>query len=218
MKKLSNHSAYEMKTIFTNGFLFTNPVLIGAMGICPVVAAGYTLQNGVCLAIMAIIILVPTCVISSLLFAKMPQYLRVPAIVLLSALLYVAAAEVVGLFFTGMPGKLGIYAPLLAVGSILITRADGFAVRHIVPAALVNAVANGLGFALVLCVGSAVRELIAYGTLWGRPVFEDYQQITGAAMPFFGFIVLGFLAAMGKSIRHGHEQRLAARGKGEKPA
>ena len=48
-----------LKEVFTNGLLYKNPALIGAIGLCPVVAAGITLKNGVALSLLLGAMLLP---------------------------------------------------------------------------------------------------------------------------------------------------------------
>ena len=55
-----------LKEVFTNGLLYKNPALIGAIGLCPVVAAGITLKNGVALSLLLGAMLLPTCLLFSL--------------------------------------------------------------------------------------------------------------------------------------------------------
>ena len=50
----------ETRTVFTNGLFFKNPVLIGALGLYPVVAAGYNLRMAVELSILLFLITLPT--------------------------------------------------------------------------------------------------------------------------------------------------------------
>lgn len=203
----------NLKQIFYNGVLYNNPVLIGALGMCPVIAAGFTLKNGVALSIILAILIIPTCVISSLLFSRMEHWLRVPLIVLISSLFYVGACFLIRVIFSNMPAQLGLYAPILVVNSILVARADWFAPRHVLSAAFVNAASCALGFAFVICLASAIREIFAFGTIWGRALVGSYQQIPAVAMPFFGFLVLGYLGAAFQGAKKRREKRL---GKDEK--
>ena len=50
------------------------------------------------------------------------------------------------------------------------------------------------GFALAALIISAIREVLAYGTLWGLALPEPLR-ISGAQMPFFGFIMFGVFSA-----------------------
>ena len=46
----------ETRTVFTNGLFFKNPVLIGALGLYPVVAAGFAIGTGVAFFLAALVL------------------------------------------------------------------------------------------------------------------------------------------------------------------
>ena len=207
MKKERDQLGKHWKTLLLYGVLYNNPVLIGALGMCPVIAAGYTLKNGVTLSLILAVLMIPTCVVSSLLFRRVARWIRIPLIVLLSSVLYGGAYWAVRYFLPGMPDALGLYGPLMIVNSVIISRADDFSTKHCVSFAAVNAVACSAGFALVICIASAVREIFAYGTIGGYVLLESYHEIPAVAMPFFGFIVLGYLGALFKGFRNKKQER-----------
>ncbi len=190
----------------TNGF-YAAPILSGAMGISVPVIAATTLRNGVIISLIFALMLIPVCVISSLCFAYLPKYLRIVAIVLVASIIFTGASELVQTFFGRASSLYQIYAPLLIVSSLLVSRADQFAVRQKVGVAAADSVACAIGFALVSCAVGAVRELLGSGTIYGARVFEVFGQNRIAQMPFFGFLVLGFLAAAAKGLRLHREKK-----------
>ena len=83
----------ETRTIFTNGLFFKNPVLIGALGLYPVVAAGYNLRAAVQLSLLLFLITLPTALICCFLGGLVPNWLRPGAVLVISAcLLYTSDA------------------------------------------------------------------------------------------------------------------------------
>ena len=188
------------KTLRPNA-LYAGPVLLGAFGICTIVAAATTLQNAVILSILTGVLQITVCVLSSALFARMPRHLRMACIALCAAAVYTGAAFVVQMAFGYTPFLYEVYAPLLAVSSLLFVRADGFAAHNRVGVAAADAITCALGYALVCCTVGAVRELLSSGTLYGQTVIAGTIPNRMAAAPFFGFITLGFLAAVIKALR-----------------
>lgn len=190
----------------TNG-LYAAPVLSGAMGICVPVAAATTLRSGIILSLIFAMLLVPVCVLSSLCFVYLPKHLRIAAVVLVSSVVFAGASGVVQIFFGRAAQLYQIYAPLLIVSSLLLSRADQFAVRQNAGIAAADSAACAIGFALVSCTMGAVRELFGSGTLYGTVVLPAIVPNRMASAPFFGFIVLGFLAAAVKSFRLRAEEK-----------
>ena len=71
--------------------------------------------------------------------------------------------------------------------------------RHPLLAAT-DAVGTSLGFGLVICVISVLREMAAMGTVWGKSLGYT-ARFPEAAYPFAAIILLGFMAALLRQIR-----------------
>ncbi len=61
--------------------------------------------------------------------------------------------------------SLGIFLPLIVTNCVILARAESFASRQPVTAALIDGLAHGLGFAAVLILLGSIRELLGNGTL-----------------------------------------------------
>ena len=203
--------AQELREIFLNGLLYKNPVLVGAIGLCPVVAAGTTLKNGLCLSIILFVLMIPTCLLFSLMGDKLPAFLRPPAVLLLSGVLYIPASMLCEAWLPGTTALLGIYAPLMIANAIISSRAIGFSVKHIYYASLIDSLSCALGFALVIIAASCIRELAIYGTVWNTPpVSASGTDVTKYV--FVGFIVLGFFSAIAQGARNHRDNRRQKKG------
>lgn len=207
MKKQNQSVLSEACTIFANGVLFRNPVLIGALGLYPVVAAGYSLRNGAALSVMMLVIMLPVCLISGLVGQKIPNWVRPGAVLLLSALFYLPAQMLAEEMIPGVTAQLGMCGGLMVANSIIISRANDYAPDHITFAVVADSFGCTLGFAVVICAVSAVRELLSTGTLWGKNVSIASTAQTIITKPFFAFLLLGFFAALIQWINGKHDKR-----------
>ena len=59
--------------------------------------------------------------------------------------------------------------------------------------ALLDGIALSAGFGIVSIILGAGREFFGYGTLWGIKISEN--SFPAIRLPFWGFILLGFMAA-----------------------
>jgi electron transport complex protein RnfE len=105
----------------------------------------------------------------------------------------------------------------------IIGRAESFASRHSVDRALLDGLAMGVGFTLVLVTLGGLRELIGQGTLlsqahlmfgeFGRQlgvtVIDNYRGFLLAILPPGAFLGLGFLIA-GANIINARREKQAA--------
>lgn len=187
---------HEAFTIFLNGICFKNPVLIGALGIYPVAAAGYSLRNGAALSLMMLIMMVPVCMLSGLAGEAVPNWVRPAAVVTLTAALYLPAQLLVEVLMPGTISALGVCGMLMVANSIILSRANDYAPDHINLAVFADSFGCTIGFSVVVCLISALRELLSKGTLWGKTITSPNALQNVITAPFFAFILLGFLAAL----------------------
>ena len=95
---------------------------------------------------------------------------------------------------TDLYAQLHLYIPLMAV-NMLYTRSVGFSSIVNPVATVVDALGSTVGFGLVICAISALREMAVQGTLWGVSMGWDTTLSTTSA-PFAAFLLLGFMAAL----------------------
>lgn len=94
---------------------------------------------------------------------------------------------------------MGLYIPLAAVNSMML-ETSVFSPRDNVKNAFCSSFLMCMGFALVACSIGAVREILGSQTIWDIP-FKIYPvRMVGVRLPFFGFIMIGFLTAVCRSI------------------
>lgn len=203
--------ARSMGTIFRNGVLFRNPVVVGALGLYPVVAAGFGLKNAVALSILFLLTAIPSQLLMCFLGLLLPEWVR-PAIALAATgIFYVPAALLLQQMMPGYPDALGMAAPLMACNSVLYARAAEYAPEHVFPAVLADSFGCSLGFTAVVCLIAAVRELWMTGGVWGRGLAGNGVG-EGFNFPFAGFLLAGFLAAVVKQIDLRREKKAVKEG------
>ena len=181
--------------LFVENAVTNNIVLIQALGLAPIIAAGTTLQNGVALTVCTAAVLIPLSFFIATVGNLLPKWLRPAAYVLLASLVLVGAAYVMDTYVsTELFATLHLFIPLLAV-NMLYTRTVGFSSLVNPVATVVDALGSTVGFGVVICLISALREAAAFGTIWNIPVGTESITINAAAKPFVTFILLGFMAA-----------------------
>ena len=180
--------------LFVENAVTNNIVLIQALGLCPVIAVSTTLQNGVVMAACTAAVMIPLSLIMAFLGGSMPKWLRPAVYVTLAALLLVGCSFILERYISAeLYAKLHHFIPLIAV-NMLYARTVGFSsIVHPV-ATIMDAVGSTVGFGLVICIVSALREMLAFGTLWNVPM-DTAIVLPQTTAPFTAFILLAFLAA-----------------------
>ncbi|MCX4192782.1 electron transport complex subunit E [Methylophaga sp. OBS1] len=202
------------KQIIVDGLWKNNPGLVQLLGLCPLLAVTNTVINGLGLGLATILTLVASNGIISLLRNQIPDEARLPVFVMIIASIVTIIELSMNAWFHELYLILGIFIPLIVTNCAIIGRAEAFAARNSVGPALLDGLMMGLGFAAVLIVLGAMRELLGQGTLFSQAylmfgegsrgltitVIEDYRGFLMALLPPGAFIGLGLIVALKNSI------------------
>ncbi len=151
----------KYKQILTDGLWRHNPGLIQFLGICPLLAVSNTLKNGLGLGVATLLVLVGSNLLVAILKPFIAPVIRLPLFVLIIATLVTLTELVFEAWFFDLWLSLGIFLPLIVTNCVILARAESFASRQPVTAALVDGFAHGTGFAIVLVLLGGLREWLA---------------------------------------------------------
>lgn len=196
--------------IWRNGLWDNNPGLVQLLGLCPLLAVSNTAVNGLGLGLATLLVLVVSNGLVSLLRSTWRPEIRIPAFVLIIASTVTAIDLAMQAWLHELSRTLGIFVPLIVTNCTILARAEAFASKQPVAASLVDALAQGTGFAAVLVVLGAGREIIGQGTLlagsemlfgqaaagWTIPMLPFDSGLLLAVLPPGAFIGLGLLVAL----------------------
>ncbi len=165
---------------FLRGLWQTNPGLVQLLGLCPLLAVTTTVVNGLGLGLATVLVLCASNALVAATRGWIHRDLRLPVYVLLIAGFVSAVDLIARAWFFELHGSLGIFIPLIVTNCVILGRAEAFASRQSAGAALADGLGHGLGFAAVLVMLGALREVIAQGTLFAGAgmLFGDF----GAAL------------------------------------
>ena len=171
-----------------------NPVLVLGLVIGQLAAGDISLQNAAALSVTFFFITVPVMLFASTLGKKIPSGINFVCYALLSAAMLVPAYFVSGSFSATIFDSAGIYPALLAVSTVPIIYSSKIAEKQTPAKAILNGVCIAAGFAFTAVILGAAREFLGKGSLWNFKSSEAYYP--AAKLPFWGFILLGFMAAI----------------------
>jgi len=169
-----------------------NPGLVQLLGLCPLLAVTTTLVNGFGLGIATLFVLTLSNGLVSATRRWIRNDIRIPIYVLIIASLVTCIELIFKAWFPTLDRSLGIFIPLIVTNCAIIARAEVFASRNSIGASIVDGIGMGAGFALLLMVIGAFRELVGQAS-----IFSGIDLITGGE-PFAGlsFADSGFLLAI----------------------
>ena len=209
--------------ILKEGLWVNNPGLVQLLGLCPLLAVTTNAINGLGLGLATLLTLVASNVTVSLIRNVVRPEVRIPVFVLVIASIVTVIELAMNAWLHDLYLILGIFIPLIVTNCAIIGRAESFASRHSVDRALLDGLAMGVGFTLVLVALGGMRELIGQGTLlsqaqlmfgeYGRQLsvtlIDNYRGFLLAILPPGAFLGLGFLIA-GVNIINARREKQAA--------
>lgn len=198
------------REIWRHGLWDNNPGLVQLLGLCPLLAVTGTAVNGLGLGLATLFVLVLSNLAVSITRGLIQPEIRIPVFVLIIATLVTVVDLVMQAWFSSLSRTLGIFIPLIVTNCTILGRAEAFASRRSVGESLVDGLAQGAGFAAVLIVLGAGREIIGHGTVmadahlllggWARSLevalVPEQTGLLLAVLPPGAFIGLGLLIAL----------------------
>lgn len=183
--------------LFTDGIVKHNPVFRLVLGTCPTLAVTTSLINGLGMGIATTFVLLFSNMIISLLRKVIPDRVRIPAYVLLIAVLTTIVQMIMFKFLPDLYSSLGIYIPLIVVNCIILARAEAFASVNTVFDSALDGLGMGLGFTVSLGIMGVLREFFGAGSILGYTIPWLSNYAMGIfILPAGGFIMFGLLMAL----------------------
>lgn len=205
-----------------NGLWKNNPALVQLLGLCPLLAVSASVVNALGLGLATTLVLFGSNLAVSLIRNQVTEAVKIPVFVMIIATFTTCTELLMKAYTFELYQILGIFIPLIVTNCTILGRAEAFASKNPPLPAALDGLMMGLGFALVLVVIGAIREIIGSGTL-----FANMQLLFGpsaanwtitimdrgllvAVLPPGAFIVVGFLVAIKHQIDQAVQKRIDA--------
>jgi electron transport complex protein RnfE len=199
----------QARDILRNGLATQNPAFVQLLGLCPLLAVSTSAGSALGLGLATLAVLATSNVLAALLGRWLLPEIRLAVFVLTIAGAVTAVELAMAAWWPGLHDALGIFLPLIVTNCLVLARAESFASRQPVGSALLDGLAMGTGFLLVLLALGSARELLGHGSigadlglLLGRDTAETgwhlFPREHGfllALLPPGAFIVLGLMLA-----------------------
>lgn len=200
----------EYKQIANNGLWTNNQALVALLGLCPLLAVTNNTVNGIGLGLATMAVMIVSNVLVSLIRDHVSQEIRIPIFIAIIASAVTIIDLLMNAYLHTLHGILGIFIPLIVTNCAILGRAEAYASKQPVDKALIDGFFMGLGFAVILILLGAVRELIGNGTLFDQMELmfgemakdmtlhlpSDFQPVLLAILPPGAFIALGLFIAL----------------------
>ena len=174
-----------------------NPVLVQVLGICSALAVTSQLKPAIVMGLAVTIITAFSNVIISIIRNTIPQRIRIIVQLVVVVALVTIVSQVLKAFAYDVSVQLSVYVGLIITNCILMGRLEAFAMMNKPWPSFLDGVGNGLGYALILVIVGAVRELLGRGSLLGFQLIPEgaynfgYVNNGMMTMPAMALILVG---------------------------
>jgi Na+-transporting NADH:ubiquinone oxidoreductase subunit D len=180
------------KEIFKMGLWKDNPVLRQVLGICSTLAVTNLLVNTVVMSVGLIFTLTMSSFTVSLLRHVTPMRIRMMVQTLIIASYVIIVDIIIKAFLPDISEALGPYVGLIITNCIIMGRCEAFARNNPPVPSMVDGLAVGLGYGVVLLTIAVFREALGFGTLFGfRVMPAGFTPWTIMVMAPGAFFMLG---------------------------
>ena len=165
-----------------------NPVIVQVLGICSCLAVTAKLEPAIVMGISVTAVTAFSNVIISLIRNTIPNSIRIIVQLVVVAALVIIVDQFLKAYNYEVSKQLLVFIGLIITNCILMGRLEAFALSNKPWPAFLDGVGNGIGYAIILIIVAAVRELLGSGTLLGCQIIP--QALYDAGYQNNGLMIL----------------------------
>ena len=193
----------KLKETILNPIFRNNPITTLVLGVCSALAVTVELKGALVMALSVTVVTGLSSLILSLIRKTIPNRVRIIVQLVVVALLVILVDQILKSFEAtyAIDKQLSVYMGLIITNCIVMGRIEAFALGNKPLPALLDGLANGLGYGLILVIVAFFRELLGSGTLFGIPVRKalGFPGNGLVILPPMALIILGCIIWVQKS-------------------
>lgn len=167
------------RALITDPLSDNNPITVQVLGICSALAVTAQLIPSIVMALAVLFVLSMGNVVISLLRNVIPSKIRIIVQLVVVAALVIIVDQVLKAFAFELSKQLSVFIGLIITNCIIMGRFEAFALGNGPWKSFLDGIGNAAGYAFILVIVGAARELLGSGTLLGIPLLGDPIAKTG---------------------------------------
>ena len=195
----------KLKETILNPIFKGNPITVLILGICSSLAVTVEMKGALVMALSVIAVTGLSSLICSLLRKTIPNRVRIIIQLVVVALMVILVDQLLKSFEATYPidKQLSVYIGLIITNCIVMGRIEAFALGNQPIPSLLDGLANGVGYGLILVIVAFFRELLGSGTLFGIPILSKLGYVNNGLMilPPMALILIGCIIWVQRSIQ-----------------
>ncbi|MCH3941612.1 MAG: NADH:ubiquinone reductase (Na(+)-transporting) subunit D [Bacteroidales bacterium] len=197
----------NLKETILNPIFKGNPITVLVLGICSSLAVTVEMKGALVMALSVTIVTGLSSFVLSLLRNTIPNRVRIIVQLVVVALMVILVDQILKAYAYGIDKQLSVYIGLIITNCIVMGRIEAFALGNKPIPSLLDGLANGVGYGLILVVVSFFRELFGSGTLFGLRIIPESFYAAGymnnglVILPPMALILIGCIIWIQRGIQ-----------------
>ena len=197
----------KLKETILNPILKGNPITVLVLGICSSLAVTVQMKGAFVMGLSVIVVTALSNFIVSLMRNSIPNRVRIIVQLVVVSLMVILVDQFLKAYAYSIETQLSLYVGLIITNCIVMGRIEAFGLGNKPIPSLLDGLANGAGYAMILLIVAFFRELFGSGTLFGFQVipqcFYDagYMNNGLVILPPVALILLGCIVWVQRSIQ-----------------
>lgn len=197
----------ELKETILNPIFKGNPITVLVLGICSSLAVTVELKGAFVMALSVIAVTGLSSLVLSILRNTIPNRVRIIVQLVVVAMMVILVDQFLKAYAYGIDKQLSVYIGLIITNCIVMGRIEAFALGNKPLPSLLDGLANGVGYGLILVVVAFFRELFGSGTLLGFRIIPENFYAAGyvnnglVILPPMALILIGCIIWIQRSIQ-----------------
>lgn len=197
----------KLKETILNPFFKGNPITVLVLGICSSLAVTVQMKGAFVMGLSVIVVTALSNFIVSLMRNSIPNRVRIIVQLVVVSLMVILVDQFLKAYAYSIETQLSVYVGLIITNCIVMGRIEAFGLGNKPIPSLLDGLANGAGYAMILLIVAFFRELLGSGTLFGFRVipqcFYDagYMNNGLVILPPVALILLGCIVWVQRSIQ-----------------
>ena len=197
----------KLKETILNPILKGNPITVLVLGICSSLAVTVQMKGAFVMGLSVIVVTALSNFIVSLMRNSIPNRVRIIVQLVVVSLMVILVDQFLKAYAYSIETQLSVYVGLIITNCIVMGRIEAFGLGNKPIPSLLDGLANGAGYAMILLIVAFFRELFGSGTLFGFQVipqcFYDAGYLNNGLviLPPVALILLGCIVWVQRSIQ-----------------
>lgn len=198
---------FNLKETLLNPIFKGNPITVLVLGICSSLAVTVQLKGALVMALSVTIVTGLSSFVVSMMRKSIPNRIRIIVQLVVVSLMVILVDQILKAYAYSISKTLSVYVGLIITNCIVMGRIEAFALGNKPVPSLLDGLANGAGYGMILIIVAFFRELLGSGTLFGFRVIPEafynagYMNNGLIILPPMALIILGCIVWVQRSIQ-----------------